>query len=74
MLIASFFRQAGGIILYGFLPAFFVSTYPENKIEYSELNAFVLVFFGITSSILEGLIADRFSSKTPWTNPLINIA
>lgn len=71
--IAAMFRNGAGVILYAYLPVFFVSNYPNFLKEFSFLNAAALSICGLVASILEGLITDRYQRKTYWTKTIVNI-
>ena len=67
------FRNAAGVILYAYLPVFFLTNFPNHKMHFSTLNAIALSICGLVASILEGLIGDRYEGKSYWTKPIMNI-
>lgn len=71
--IAAMFRNAAGIILYAYLPVFFLQNFPNYRASFSTLNAVALSICGLIASILEGIIGDKYERKTFWTKPIINI-
>lgn len=51
----------------GFLPLFFMRSYPAFKAQYSMLNAINLTVFGFVSNLAAGLIGDKFEKRHPMT-------
>ena len=73
LLVGHAVRYLGTCALYTYIPIVFGMNFPENKAEYSTLSAVLVAGFGMTTSILEGLISDRFEARSPWTNSILNI-
>ena len=67
------FRNAAGVILYAYLPVFFLSNFPNYRTQFSTLNAVTLSLVGFIASIFEGIISDRFERISFWTKPIINM-
>lgn len=66
-------RNSAGIILYAYLPVFFVTNFPHRINQFSALNAIALSVCGLVASIFEGIISDRYERKTYWAKPIINM-
>lgn len=48
-----------------YAPVFFVRCWPEMKSTYALLNAIALTFLGFSSSLLGGMICDKYEKKFP---------
>lgn len=57
-----------------FMPAFFQQVYPGFKGPFAKLNGLSMSTFGFMSSLIGGIIADRYSKKYPKTMANICIA
>ena len=64
VLIASGFRNFGGMIIAAFLPVFFGRNFPAFKSEYALLNAIALTTCGMAASLCGGIMADRLEKKS----------
>lgn len=61
---AGFLRSLANVIVTHYLPVFFQKVFPLFKSEYSMINAFSLTLFGLSSSIIGGIISDKFEKKS----------
>lgn len=73
LLLGHSIRYMGTCALYAYMPIVFGTNFPDFKSEYSTMSAMVIVGFGMTTSILEGLLSDRFQRENIWTNTLLNL-
>ena len=55
------------VIVTCFLPVFFQKTFPAFKSQYAILNAAALTIFGFSSSIIGGIISDKFEKRSYMT-------
>lgn len=55
------------MIVTAFVPVFFQKVFPAYKSQYALLNAAALVLFGFSSSLLGGIISDKYSKKNYMT-------
>lgn len=74
ILIGHSIRYMGTCALYAYMPIVFGLNFPEYKQQFSTINALLVAGFGMTTSIMEGVVIDRFESKNRWTNTIINIS
>ena len=59
-----FIRSIGSTIVTCYTPVFFGRVFPAYKSTYAFLNAVGLITCGLSSSILGGIIADKYESKS----------
>ena len=71
VLIAGFLRNFCGCIVNFYLPVFFGKNFPTFKAEYALVNAAINSICGLISSIVSGVVADKYESKTPWAKGLV---
>ena len=71
VLIAGFLRNFCGCIVNFYLPVFFGKNFPTFKAEYALVNAAINSICGLISSIVSGIIADKYEAKTPWAKGLV---
>ena len=64
MSIAAILRSFGGMAAATYLPIYFLKCFPAFKNEYAMCNAFALGVFGLISSLLGGIISDKYESKS----------
>lgn len=64
---AGFVRSLGSTIVTAYTPVFFGRTFPAFKSTYALLNAIALTTCGFSSSLLGGIISDRYESKSYMT-------
>ena len=70
-LIAASLRCFGGMTVSSFLPVYFGRNFPGFKAEYAVLNGLGLSSFGLLSTLLAGIIADKYSARYPMTKALL---
>ena len=71
---AGFVRTIGSTIVTAYTPVFFCRVFPEFKAKYAFLNAIALIGCGISSSILGGIISDKYEKKSYMTKSNIIMA
>lgn len=71
---AGFFRSIGSTIVTAYTPVFFGRVFPTFKAEYAFLNAIALTLCGFSSSLLGGIICDKFEKKSYMTKAHIVMA
>ena len=71
VLIAGFLRNFCGCIVNFYLPVFFGKNFPMMKAEYAVVNAGINSICGLISSIVSGVVADKYEAKTPWAKGLV---
>ena len=71
--IAGFLRATFASTTIAFLPVFFQRLYPTFKSTFSVINAFSLIGFGFSSSIIGGIISDRYEKKSYMSKTLVII-
>ena len=64
---AGFIRSMASVVVTAFLPVFFQKSFPAFKSEYAILNAAALTVLGISSSIIGGIISDKFEKRSYMT-------
>lgn len=64
---AGFVRTIGSTIVTAYTPVFFQRVFPGFKAKYAMLNAMALIGCGISSSLLGGIISDKFEKKSYMT-------
>lgn len=64
---AGFIRTFGSAIVTAYAPVFFQRVFPAFKSKYALLNAIALISCGISSSLLGGIISDKFEKKSYMT-------
>jgi len=62
---AQFLRGLGSAMISAYAPVFFIRTWPDFKTTYALLNAIALIFLGFSSSLLGGIICDKYEKKIP---------
>lgn len=72
--IAGFLRTMGSTIVTAYTPVFFGRCFPDFKSTYAFLNAIALTTCGFSSSILGGIISDKFEKKNYMTKSWLIIA
>lgn len=58
--IAGMYNYAGGYAMMFFMPSFFQRVYPLHKTEFAFINALSLSVLGFTSTLIGGIISDRY--------------
>ena len=71
--IAGMFRFFETFSIVYFLPSFFQKVYPLNKTEFGLYASVILALCGLLSSLIGGLISDKFEKKSRMTKSLICI-
>ena len=71
--IAGSFRFWETFSIVYFLPSFFQKVYPAFKSEYSIYSAAILSICGFLSTVLGGIISDKFEKKTKMTKAIVCI-
>lgn len=66
-------RATFGSTTIAFLPVFFQRVFPEFKSTYAWLNAIALITCGFSSTILGGIISDKYEKKSYMTKSLVII-
>ena len=72
--IAGFIRSLASVIVTAFVPVFFQKVFPAFKSQYAVLNAAALTCFGFSSSLIGGIISDKFEKKSYMTKANIVMA
>ena len=62
--ISASLRSFGGMAVTCYLPVFFQKFYPLQKSQFALSNALILSVLGLSSSILGGILSDRFEKKS----------
>jgi MFS family permease len=68
---AGFIRTFGSSIVTAYAPVFFQRVFPAFKSKYALLNAIALISCGISSSLLGGIISDKYEKKSYMTKARI---
>lgn len=68
---AGFIRSLGSTIVTAYTPVFFGRTFPTYKSTYALLNAIALTTCGFSSSLLGGIISDKYEKKNYMTKAWI---
>ena len=68
---AGFARAVFNSAALAFIPVFFQRLYPAFKSQYAVINAAALVICGFSSSLLGGVISDKFEKKSYMTKSLV---
>ena len=71
VMFGSFVRNIGGSVTTYYLPVFFLKNFAEFKSQYSAANSLVLSVGGLLSSVIAGMIADKFEYKSKMTKAYI---
>jgi sugar phosphate permease len=74
LLIAAFFRFAGGYCLGYWSKSYFSGVYPEYQVEYATLYFLILLFGGIPSELLGGYICDKYERDIPGIKGIVSAA
>lgn len=69
--LAGFFRFFETFSIVYYLPVFFQKVYPLFKTEYGYYNAAIVAGCGFISTILGGLISDRYEKKNRMTKAYV---
>ena len=69
--IAGSFRFWGGYAIGFYMPAFFGAIYPQQKILYFTLNAFVVSVGGFASAMTGGILSDKLEKKYPRIKAIV---
>lgn len=72
--IAGFLRTMGSTIVTAYTPVFFGRVFPSFKQTYAFLNAIALTTCGFSSSILGGIISDKYEKKNYMTKSWLIMA
>ena len=72
--IAGFLRTMGSTIVTAYTPVFFGRVFPSFKQTYAFLNAIALITCGFSSSILGGIVSDKFEKSNYMTKSWIIMA
>ena len=65
------FRYFETFAIIYYLPAFFQQVYPAFKTEYSIYNALIVAILGFLSTLVAGIISDRFEKKNRMTKAIV---
>ena len=65
--IATMFKYLGEYAFLFFMPAYFQSVYPAMKVEFASANALSLSVLGFISSVMGGVISDKYGTKNHMT-------
>lgn len=71
---AGFVRSLGSTIVTAYTPVFFGRVFPDFKSTYAFLNAIALTTCGFSSSLLGGIISDKFEKKSYLTKSRLIMA
>lgn len=71
---AGFVRTIGSTIVTAYAPVFFQRVFPTFKAKYAFLNAIALIGCGVSSSIIGGIISDKYEKKSYMTKSNIIMA
>ena len=63
--IAMCFKYLGEYAFLFFMPAYFQSVFPMMKTEFASANALSLSVLGFCSSVIGGIISDKYSARSP---------
>lgn len=63
--LGTMFRFFGMFACDYFMPAFYLKNYPQFNNEFGIAIAVIVLFGGMTSSLLGGIMADKYSEKNP---------
>jgi nitrate/nitrite transporter NarK len=69
--IAAILRAFGGMAAATYLPIYFLKCFPAYKNEYAMMNALSLGLFGLISSLLGGIISDKYEEKNLMAKSLV---
>ena len=72
--IAGFIRSLASVIVTAFVPVFFMKVFPGFKSQYALLNAAALTCFGFSSSLIGGILSDKFEKRSYMTKANIVMA
>lgn len=59
------------MIVTAYIPVYFQKVFPGFKSSFALINAAALTLFGFSSSIVGGIISDKYGKKSYMTNSLI---
>ena len=68
---AGFLRTLGSMIVTCFVPVFFMKVFPTYKSQYAVINAAALTIFGFSSSLIGGILSDKFEKRSYLTKSRI---
>ena len=71
--IAGSFRFFETFSIVYFLPSFFQKVYPTFKTEYGLYSALIIAGCGFMSTIIGGLVSDRFEKRSKMTKAMVCI-
>ena len=71
--LAIFIRSIGSCAITAYMPVFFGNCFPDFKSQYSLITALSLSIFGFLSSLVLGVISDRWEKKTYMMKSLVVI-
>ena len=63
--LGTMFRFFGMFACDYYMPAFFLKNYPVFSQEFGLANALIVLFGGMTASLLGGIMADKYSKDHP---------
>ena len=69
--LAGMFRYFETFSVLYFLPSFFMKVYPAYKVQYGLYNSLIIASLGFCSTLLGGLISDRFEKRNRLTKALV---
>jgi MFS family permease len=72
--IAGYLRTMGSMIVTAFVPVFFQKVFPAFKSQYALINAAALTIFGFSSSLIGGMLSDKYEKKSYMTKSRIIMA
>ena len=68
---AGLIKATATCVITAFVPVFFQRVFPSFKSQYALLNAACLIVCGFASSIIGGIICDRYEKKSYMTKALV---
>ena len=74
IVIAGSFRFFGGYAIAFYKPAFFLNNYQAFENEFSYTNAVICSVLGFSSSLIGGIISDRWRKDDPKTKTYVCLA
>ena len=73
LFVAIFIRSIGSCAITAYMPVFFGNCFPAFKSQYALITALSLSIFGFLSSLVLGVISDRWEKKTYMMKSLVVI-
>lgn len=71
VMAGAFMRNVGGSVITYYLPVFFLKNFAAFKSQYSAVNGLILSSCGLASSLIAGIVADKYESKNKMTKAYI---